>query len=133
TACVSTRYEVIGCDVGQHREARIEQRHFDMLATTSLSGRVQCSEDHVAREPPGADVEDRDAVLHRLALRVTANAHETRLGLQYEVVTGKTCFGSRRTVSRNRAPNDTRRVFLEPLVAETPFFEGTDLEVLDEH
>src|SRR5205085_3815494 len=61
---------------------------------------------------------------------LAAYAHEPGLRLQNEIVAGKAGFRPRRAVAADRAADDARRVLLQPVVAEAPFLQRAELEVL---
>src|SRR6476660_4326744 len=61
-AGVAARGQVVRGDIDEHRERGLVQRELDLLALAGAMAGIERGEDGVAREHPGADVDDRDAV-----------------------------------------------------------------------
>src|SRR5215470_9421135 len=75
--------------VDEHRERRFVKREFHLLALAAAMARVERGEDRGRCKHTGAHVDDCNAVFHRRAVRLAADAHETGLCLQDEVIAGK--------------------------------------------
>ena len=119
--------------IDQHRQRRLVERDFDLLALAGAGSCIERREDRVAGQHAGADIDDRDAVLGRPAVGCAGDAHQPGLGLQDEVVAGERRFRSARAVTGDRAAHQLRRVLLEPRVGEAPLVERADLEVVHQH
>src|SRR5688572_19788500 len=104
-----------------------------MLAASAVMPRVERSEDRVACEHAGHDVDYRHTVLHRRAIGLATYAHEPRLRLKDEIVAGKRRLGSGRAVTGDRTTDNARRVRFQPIIAEAPLLERAELEVFDQH
>src|SRR5215470_2453449 len=75
--------------VDEHRERRFVKREFHLLALAAAMARVERGQDRGRCKHTGAHVDDCNAVFHRRAVRLAADAHETGLCLQDEVIAGK--------------------------------------------
>ena len=75
--------------VDQRREQRRAEVDLDALALAGRLAVAQRGEDPDRREEPGEDVDERDADLLRLAVRVAGDAHQPAERLDQQVVAGQ--------------------------------------------
>ena len=67
--------------VDEHCERGLVKRELHLLALAAAVARIERGQNRGRREHARAHVNDGDPVFYRRAVRLAANAHETRLGL----------------------------------------------------
>ena len=123
--------EVIGGQVREHVHVRVEQRQVDVPADARLLDPTQGREDGERTHDTRGVVDDRDAVLRRLAARVAGQAHHPRQGLDQVVVRGQVAFGPCGAEARQRAGDEARVHPAQGLRVCSESFHDPQAEVVD--
>ena len=132
--------EVVGAQVGEHRDLRVEQRHVDGLALAGGVAVAQRGEDGDRGVHAGEQVGHGDADLLRPAagrvvgdLARPGHAHQAAHALHGVVVAGAVAVGAGLAEAGDRAVDEARVEGEQAGRVQAVARHVADLEVLDEH
>ena len=104
--------QVVGAEVGQHRDLRVEQGHVDVLAATGRVAVAQRGQDRDRRVHAGEQVGDGHADLLRPAagavVALAGHAHQAAHALDRVVVAGAVAVGAGLAEAGDRAVDEAR-------------------------
>ena len=129
--------EVVGAQVGQHRQLRIEQGHVDVLAPAAGVAVAQCGLDRDRGVEAGEQVGDGHADLLRSAagavVALSRHAHQPAHALHGVVVAGAVAVGPRLAEAGDRAIDQARLHCQQRCGIEAVARHVANLEVFDQH
>ena len=125
--------QVVGRLVHHGGHARIEQRDAHVPADVGRVPLPQRRQDAHGRVETGDHIEERDAGLRRLAVRLAGHAHQTRQGLHDDVVAGPgSRLGRIGSERRERAGHQARMRAPQLLETEPEPLHQARSEILDD-
>jgi hypothetical protein len=107
--------------------------NFKKLALATTLAFVQRRQNSLAREHSGDDIDHRDADAHRIAIRLTRQAHQPTFALHDGIVARTVLVRPIAPIAGNRAINDTRIGLRDRRVAETVSVHHTGAEIFDQN
>src|SRR5579875_1138826 len=128
-----TGNEMVGGDVAEQRDGRLDERDVDVLALAGQVAVVQGGEDGDGGVHARRDIGDRRAEALWLALDLTRYGHQAGFGLGYEVVTGAGGVGAFLAVAADGAVDQTGVESAQVFVAQALPGQCAGTEVLDQH
>src|SRR5579885_3185026 len=86
--CFLPRDQIVGRDVAQQCDRRLQERNIDVLPLAGLVTHMQRRENRDAGEHPRRHIADGRADALRFTIDLPGDGHNPRLGLRYEVIAG---------------------------------------------
>jgi hypothetical protein len=119
--------------VGQSGGLAVAERYVDVLTPAGPEATQQCCLDRVCCVQAGREIGHGDTDLDRRSVTLAGDVHQTKLGLDHDVVARSLAVRPRLSVSGDRSVDDAGVDLLERYVVQVVFGERSGQVVFDDN